>query len=360
MARLLIKAWERSGHPVELASRLRSYDKGDTSRQERLKAIGEKLAVRLIRQYRSRPADNRPGLWFTYHLYHKAPDWIGPRVAEALGIPYVIAEASYAPKQAGGPWDMGHQATAAALSKAYRVIGFNPVDGECLQPLLDDAGKQQMLPPFIDTGPYHQAMGQRRANRKRLSERYRLETDEPWLLCVAMMRRDQKLLSYQLLGESLQRVMDRPWRLLVAGSGPASEDVKDTLATLGDRVTWLGGQSADDLIPIYSASDIFVWPAIKEAYGMVFLEAMSAGLPVVAGRSAGVEGIVSSGINGILTSLGDGDAFASGVARLLDNASLRSQMARAASREIREHHDLAQMSAALGNLANDLMAGVVS
>ena len=57
---------------------------------------------RFLRRCAAAPAA-APELWFTYHLYHKAPDWLGPRIAGALGIPYVVAEASFAPKQAGGP-----------------------------------------------------------------------------------------------------------------------------------------------------------------------------------------------------------------------------------------------------------------
>ena len=45
----------------------------------------------------------RPDLWFTYHLYYKAPDLVGPLVAGALGIPYAVAEASVAHKRAGKP-----------------------------------------------------------------------------------------------------------------------------------------------------------------------------------------------------------------------------------------------------------------
>src|SRR5258708_24281091 len=67
-------------------------------------------------------ADERPELWFTYHLYYKAPDWLGPAVSEALGIPYVIAEASYAPKRAHGPWAFGHEGSAAAIRKAALVL----------------------------------------------------------------------------------------------------------------------------------------------------------------------------------------------------------------------------------------------
>jgi hypothetical protein len=55
-------------------------------------------------------------------VYYKAPDWLGPRIAKALGIPYVLAEATHAPKRAGGPWAIGHEATEAALRMASRVL----------------------------------------------------------------------------------------------------------------------------------------------------------------------------------------------------------------------------------------------
>ena len=63
-----------------------------------------------------------PSLWFTYHVYYKAPDWLGPAVSAALGIPYVIAEASYAEKRAGGPWAIGHEAAAEAIAHARLVL----------------------------------------------------------------------------------------------------------------------------------------------------------------------------------------------------------------------------------------------
>jgi hypothetical protein len=103
MARLLIAAAERAGHDVELASVFRARDgAGDAIRQARLAETGMKLAVRIIRRWRARPAAERPATWLTYHLYYKAADWIGPAVCDALGMPYVVAEASHAPKRAGG------------------------------------------------------------------------------------------------------------------------------------------------------------------------------------------------------------------------------------------------------------------
>src|SRR5947209_1387876 len=115
IARVFLDALRRAGHKPFLASHLRSYDgAGDPERQARFAELGRQEAERLLGQWRQMPS-TAPRLWFTYHLYYKAPDWLGPAVCKALGIPYAIAEASFAPKRADGPWASGHRAVAAAL-----------------------------------------------------------------------------------------------------------------------------------------------------------------------------------------------------------------------------------------------------
>src|SRR5689334_7783479 len=87
MARLIIAALARAGHEIVLASRFRSWEPRDERRQARLAAFGARLAARALREMEHTP-ERRPALWFTYHLYHKAPDHLGPRITAALGIPY--------------------------------------------------------------------------------------------------------------------------------------------------------------------------------------------------------------------------------------------------------------------------------
>lgn len=355
MARLLMQAWGMQGHRVELASRFRSYDRGNARRQQRLKDIGACLADRLIRRYRARPIGQRPDAWFTYHLYHKAPDWLGPRISDALSIPYIVAEASYAPKQGEGVWDLNHNAAAAAISRADMIIGFNPDDAMCLRPLLAAPDRQITALPFIDIEPYRRAHLNRDPYRHALSERHGLDEAVPWLLTVAMMRDDQKRRSYDVLAKALSKIRDRPWRLLVAGSGPAQRTIKAAFSGVEDRVTWLGHQDEGVLSMLYAASDIFVWPAIKEAYGMVFLEAQAAGLPVVAGHSAGVANIVRHERTGFLTPQGNVDAFANATAQLLDNPSLRTDMSAHAHADMPKTHSLEHMGTTLDRLLRRVM-----
>ncbi len=227
MARALIAALKMAGHEVTIASRFRSRDAGDRARQERLRDQGRKLAQRYLRRIAKGAA--KPDLWFTYHLYHKAPDWLGPLVADELAIPYVIAEASYAPKQAGGPWDLGHRASADAIRRADLVLEPNPADAECVRPLLASPDRLMLLRPFLDTAPFRAP--DRAESRRAIGEMLGLDDKgEPWLLAVAMMREDQKRLSYLTLADALSRLSGRSWRLIVAGAGPAEADVRRAFA----------------------------------------------------------------------------------------------------------------------------------
>jgi len=340
MAGLLISALRRGGHEVATAARFRSRDgAGDAPRQRRLAALGGQLARRLIRRYERHP-DARPDLWLTYHLYYKAPDWIGPAVAEALGIPYVVVEASLAEKRRGGSWDQGHRATTAALARASRVIGLNSADRDGVLPALRSPERWVALAPFLDRAPFEAARAERDTTRARLAAQHGLDAREPWLIALAMMRADVKLQSYRVLGQALARCGARRFTLLVAGDGKARGEVELALATLGSNVRYLGALGEEAVPCILAASDLFVWPAIGEAYGLALLEAQAAGIAVVAGASGGVGDIVAAGETGLLTPEGDVAAFAEAVGALIDDPPRRQRLGEAARRKVATHHDL--------------------
>lgn len=343
MARLLIQALEKAGHRIEVASRLRTHEgAGEPTRQAELAAIGEVHAARLLREYAKRPAAERPQAWFTYHVYYKAPDWIGPKIAKALRIPYLIAEASLAGKRAEGPYALGHQGTLAAIRAANVIFTINPIDAEALRAIVGEQTRLVDLPAFVDTSVYRRMSEQHDRLRREIAYRHKLETGHLWLLSVAMMRMGDKLASYRLLGEALERVLDLYWQLIVVGDGTAREEVVRALAPLGeDRVRFVGAQSETALPAYYGAADLCVWPAVNEAYGMALLEAQAAGLPVVAGGTGGVPSIVESGITGLLTAPGDGSAFARALRNLIDTPKRRGAMARAAFEKTRQLHDIA-------------------
>ena len=351
MARLLMEALRMAGHEAELACHLVTRDRqGDPARQTHMIALGRSMAQRLARRFEARPAAERPAVWLTYHAYYKAPDLLGPQVAERLRIPYLAAEVSLARKREGGPWDAYHKALTAALERAAAVITLNPADAPALPRTL----KQVTLLPFLEAEAFH---ANRAASRARLARQQDLPLDEPWLLAVGMFRRGDKLASYRLLGDALTRLQDRPWRLLLAGAGPARAEVEAALAPLdARRLHWLGELGAEALKSCYAGADLMVWPAIREAYGMALLEAQAAGLPVVAGREGGVPAVVADGESGLLTPPGDAQAFAGALVKLLDDPARRTAMGRAAQRRVTESHDIAAASARLDALLREVVA----
>ncbi len=333
VARLLMRALAEAGHAVTLVSRLRSWDDATApGRAERLRRTGGRLAARLIRRWQGAP--DRPDLWFTYHVYHKAPDWLGPPVSAALGIPYVIAEASHAGKRAVGPWAEGHAAAARAIGQADAVLTFSAVDAEGLARVVAAPERIVRLPPFLDTAPFAAAAAGRAAARAR----WLGWEPGPWLLAVGMLRPGDKERSYAVLAEALDRLADRPWRLAVAGDGPARARI---LARLPHGRLRVLGQVGEDALPgLYAAADLLVWPAVNEAFGMALLEAQAAGLPVIAGAAGGVPEIVRDGSTGLLTPPGDAAALAQAVGRLLDDSAARAALGAEAARVAAAGHGL--------------------
>jgi glycosyltransferase involved in cell wall biosynthesis len=340
IARLFLEALRRAGHQPFVASRLRSFDgDGDTRHQARIAALGRRTAERLVRDWRENP-DGRPQVWFTYHLYYKAPDWLGPTVGAALGIPYVIAEASHAAKRAGGAWASGHRTVEQALRQADAVIGLNAADRDGVVPLLKHPRRWFALPPFLDAAAYP-------ARPARFS-------DAPRLISVAMMRPGDKLASYRLLGTALARLLDLPWSLEIVGDGPARGEVEQVLMPLGSRVIYRGALDQKAVVEALARADLCVWPAINEAFGMALLEAQASGLPVVAGASGGVAGIVVPEQTGLLAPPGDADTFAMAARRLILDPGACTAMGFAAQQKVRREHDLPVAAARLAGLIDTL------
>jgi glycosyltransferase involved in cell wall biosynthesis len=329
VANLLMAALRAGGHTVDLVSRLRVHDgKGDPAYQQRMMAAAETELDRL----RQGP---RYDAWFTYHVYHKSPDLLGPVMASAWRAPYLIAEGSLAPKRKDGPWQTYYREARMALLAAGALVCLNPDDRPCLREAGIPEERLHDLPPFVDSSAVAPALCVPVAGPVRL-------------LAVGMMRPGDKLQSYQALGAALTLLAARPgWTLTVAGDGPAKAEVMAALRPLGDRVTFTGQADEDTLRSYYAASDLLVWPAVNEAFGMAMLEAQAAGLPVVACAGRGVGGVVQDGHTGWLVPPDDPAAFAAAVAALLDDPAKRRAMGDGGAAWVRRERGLGMAAARL-------------
>lgn len=338
MARALVRALTLAGFDVEVASGLRAYRTQPDI--ETLEAEAGAERRRLVDRWRGAPG---PGLWLTYHPYYRAPDLIGPAVSRALSIPYVTVEASHAGKRDRDAWQVMQAPVAEAVRGADLNICLTRIDREGLARIVRPE-RLADLPPFIDVEPYRRlkAKGMRDGTVR--------------LVTVAMMRQDAKLDSYRTLAGALERIRSLPWHLTVVGDGPARPEAEAAFAGIDpERLDWRGQRSPDEVVETLSRSDLFLWPGLGEAYGLAYLEAQAAGLPVVAMETHGVPMVVRDGETGILTPAGDIAAYAKAIAQLMGDHGRRSALGRAARAFALEERSLEGAAVRLSGLLRPLM-----
>ena len=112
----------------------------------------------------------------------------------------------------------------------------------------------------------------------------------------------------------------------VAGDGPEAATVRQALPF----ATHLGFLDRDRLADVYAAADVFVLTSPTETCGLVVLEAMASGVPVIAADAGGVRDNVRDGTTGRLCPAGDAEAFADAIAELTNEAEIRLWMGQAA------------------------------
>jgi phosphatidylinositol alpha-mannosyltransferase len=116
-------------------------------------------------------------------------------------------------------------------------------------------------------------------------------------------------------------------RLVVVGDGP-ERSAADALPTLlRARVTMLGAVPNEELPPVHAACDLYLGPSTGgESFGIVLIEAMAAGLPVVASDTPGYDEVITDDLDGLLVPPNDPVALASDVGRLLDDPALAGRL----------------------------------
>jgi glycosyltransferase involved in cell wall biosynthesis len=290
------------------------------------------------RQVVQKFSDISADLWFTYHSYYKAPDLLGPAISRKLNIPYVIFQGIYSTKRRR-QWKAkpGFYLNKNSLCAANHVFSNKSFDLLNLKRLLPENRVTYVAPGII---PGEFSFDEKA--RKKLRKNWNIE-DDPVIFSAAMFRPDVKteglIWVIRACGELCRQGQN--FRLVIAGDGKEREKLQQLANELvADRVLFLGKIARKDMYRYYSAADVFVFPGIRESLGLVFLEAQSCGLPVVAFNNAGVPEAVQDGKTGLLAPMYALEPFVDAVKRLLVDKNLRRQMGFAGKSYVREFHDL--------------------
>jgi glycosyltransferase involved in cell wall biosynthesis len=139
-------------------------------------------------------------------------------------------------------------------------------------------------------------------------------------------------------------------RCVFVGDGPLSGRVREAVQEAGIDVTFLGAQPPDIVQATLKAARVFAAPSRtaangdSEGFGMVFLEAAAAGLPVVSTRHGGIPEAVLDGETGLLSSEGDVDALAENLRSLLLSPDLRARLGAAGRRRVESEFDIVKQT----------------
>lgn len=153
---------------------------------------------------------------------------------------------------------------------------------------------------------------------------------------------------------------------VIAGVGPTDAGLARTAAELGiaERVKFLGHVETSDLPALYAASDVFAMPSRLrqeardvEGFGIVFVEASACGIPVIGGRSGGIEDAIHHGKTGLLVEPGDQDALVAAIDTLWRNPELRAQLGAAGRHRAVSELTWRHFAAHVGRVVTDVVEG---
>jgi glycosyltransferase involved in cell wall biosynthesis len=148
-------------------------------------------------------------------------------------------------------------------------------------------------------------------------------------------------------------------QLVAVGSGDDLSRLRSVAAEqqVADGVHFLEGLSQRELAACYAAAEIFALPSTGEGFGLVFLEAMAFGKPVVGADAGGIPDLIRDGSNGLLIPPNDPDALAQGLSRLLQDEALRGKLGECGAAMVRREYEFDAFREALDQILCDLACG---
>lgn len=228
-------------------------------------------------------------------------------------------------------------AVSAAVREAWAGHGLPPASVEVVPNGVDVAGLAAPRPKA----------------RARLRAELGVAGGAPLLLAVAALREGKGLETLIAALGSLAETATAP-SCAVAGDGPLRGELERFSAERGASIHWLGLRR--DVPDLLAAADLFVLPSERDALPTVLLEAMAAGLSVVATSVGGIPEIVDDGESGVLVAPGDAAALAAALRELAGDPEARRRLGAAGQRRARERFALDAWAARLETLYRSVAA----
>ncbi len=250
----------------------------------------------------------RPSLVIASHLNFTVAAYL---LKCLTGIPYwTVAHGVEA-------WDIRHSTLKVALQKADRILAVsNYTRDRLLKQQNIDPTKVSLLPNTFDANRFQIA-----PKPQDLLNRYRLTVDQPVILTVARLDSTERYKGYDQILKAfpeIRRQIPNAHYILV-GKGSDRPRIEQLIIQLGlqDCVTLAGFIPDEELCDYYNLCDVFAMPSKGEGFGIVYLEALACGKPVLGGNQDGAIDALCLGHLGILVNPDDVGAIAQSLIQIL-------------------------------------------
>ena len=267
------------------------------------------------------------------HSHYWLSSWVGRELSQELAIPHVVTFHTLSlikMQSRAGEEEQSERSVieTKVIATADRIIAFSPHERDAMARLYAaDANKITLVPCGVDLEVF------RPLNQKAVRSSLGLN-GEKILLYVG---RVEPIKGLDLLVETAAQMDSEDGvRMIVVGADVNGDREMDRVRQLArekdleDKIDFVGQVDHDDLPLYYNAADVCVVPSYYESFGLVALESMACGTPVVATRVGGLSTIIHHGRTGYRKSWRCPEAFANSVEMIISSNGLQQSMGEAA------------------------------
>lgn len=248
----------------------------------------------------------------------------------------------------GAEWMLGYEAGQVVVCSEFMRQEVGRV-------LTLPGDKVRVVPNGVDPG----RLALSPAQRRRLAQ-FRANLAPAGAQVVLFVGRMVREKGIDVLVEAAPRVLARhPQARFVLVGGPEAGWLAQRAAALGvgDQVRLMGFVPEEDLALYYACAQVAVFPSLYEPFGIVALEAMAAGVPVVVSDAGGLPTVVEHEVTGLTTYAGNAESLAWGICRVLDDPEQARARAAAARRRVRERFTWEQIAKQIAITYRDALTG---
>ena len=210
----------------------------------------------------------------------------------------------------------------------------------------------RVLPNAIDVQAF---CPQSRKNQKSsIREELSMPANTRIVIMIARLEPEKDWITFLEVSKEFRDAYEPPVAFLIVGAGSEENHLKEYAHENGLRHVFFLGYR-DDIPNLLNQSDIFLLTSSREPFGIVVVEAMAAGCPVVATRSGGPEFIIEDGETGLLTDVGDVRGLVLSIQRILEDYDLKVKLSRNARKTVEKYYSIENITLELTKIYNQVL-----